>query len=56
MSSTLLSVEDLSIAFKRDTQSQSRVVSNVSFNIDEQETLALVGESGSGKRDRKSVV
>ncbi|WP_334321693.1 microcin C ABC transporter ATP-binding protein YejF [Gilliamella apicola] len=49
MSSTLLSVEDLSIAFKRDTQSQSRVVSNVSFNIDEQETLALVGESGSGK-------
>lgn len=49
MSSTLLSVEDLSIAFKRDTQSQSRVVSNVSFNIDEQEILALVGESGSGK-------
>ncbi len=49
MSSTLLSVEDLSIAFKRDTHSQSRVVSNVSFNIDEQETLALVGESGSGK-------
>ena len=49
MSSTLLSVEDLSIAFKRDTQSQLRVVSNVSFNIDEQETLALVGESGSGK-------
>ncbi|MCX8699876.1 microcin C ABC transporter ATP-binding protein YejF [Gilliamella sp. B2840] len=49
MSTTLLSVEDLSIAFKRDTQSQLRVVSNVSFNINEQETLALVGESGSGK-------
>ncbi|MWP61451.1 microcin C ABC transporter ATP-binding protein YejF [Gilliamella sp. Pas-s25] len=49
MSSPLLSVQDLSIAFKCGTQTISQVVSNISFDIDEQETLALVGESGSGK-------
>ena len=49
MSSTLLSVQDLSIAFKGYAQSISQVVSNINFDIDEQETLALVGESGSGK-------
>jgi microcin C transport system ATP-binding protein len=49
MSSPLLSVQDLSIAFKCSAQTISQVVSNISFDIDEQETLALVGESGSGK-------
>ncbi|NUF49302.1 microcin C ABC transporter ATP-binding protein YejF [Gilliamella sp. ESL0250] len=49
MSSPLLSVQDLSIAFKCGAQTISQVVSNISFDIDEQETLALVGESGSGK-------
>lgn len=49
MSSSLLSVQDLSIAFKGYAQSISQVVSNINFDIDEQETLALVGESGSGK-------
>lgn len=49
MSSPLLSVQDLSIAFKGYAQSISQVVSNINFDIDEQETLALVGESGSGK-------
>ncbi|OCG36508.1 microcin ABC transporter ATP-binding protein [Gilliamella sp. Imp1-6] len=49
MSSPLLSVQDLSVAFKRSTHLLSQVVSNISFDINEQETLALVGESGSGK-------
>ncbi|OCG26621.1 microcin ABC transporter ATP-binding protein [Gilliamella sp. wkB108] len=49
MSSPLLSVQDLSIAFINSNQTQSQVVSNISFDIHEQETLALVGESGSGK-------
>ncbi|OCG23085.1 microcin C ABC transporter ATP-binding protein YejF [Gilliamella sp. App4-10] len=49
MSSPLLSVQDLSIAFKCSAQKISQVVSNISFDIHEQETLALVGESGSGK-------
>lgn len=49
MSSPLLSVQDLSIAFKRQVHLTSQVVSHISFDIHEQETLALVGESGSGK-------
>ena len=49
MSSPLLSVHDLSIAFKRGSRIESEVVKKVSFDIHEQETLALVGESGSGK-------
>ncbi|OCG13139.1 microcin ABC transporter ATP-binding protein [Gilliamella sp. wkB292] len=49
MSSPLLSVEDLSIAFKHESNTLLQVVNNISFDIHEQETLALVGESGSGK-------
>lgn len=49
MSSPLLSVQDLSIAFRKGGKTQLQVVSNISFDINEQETFALVGESGSGK-------
>ena len=49
MSLPLLSVQDLSIVFKRQAHLTSQVVSHISFDIHEQETLALVGESGSGK-------
>lgn len=46
--STLLSVEDLSVAFRQDGK-QTLAVDHISFEINEGETLALVGESGSGK-------
>jgi microcin C transport system ATP-binding protein len=49
MSSPLLSIVDLNIAFKTGIHSQIPVVENISFDINEQETVALVGESGSGK-------
>ena len=49
MSSPLLSIVDLNIAFKTGQHLQSQVVENISFDINEQETVALVGESGSGK-------
>ncbi|WLT06449.1 microcin C ABC transporter ATP-binding protein YejF [Gilliamella apis] len=49
MSSPLLSIIDLSIAFKTSLHSQNQVVDAISFDINEQETVALVGESGSGK-------
>lgn len=49
MSSPLLSIVDLSIAFKTGQDLQSQIVENISFDIGEQETVALVGESGSGK-------
>ena len=49
MSSPLLSIIDLSIAFKTGLHSQNQVVDAISFDINEQETVALVGESGSGK-------
>jgi oligopeptide/dipeptide ABC transporter ATP-binding protein len=45
---TLLSVEGLSIGFNTD-DGYIRVVEDVSFTLDEGETLGLVGESGSGK-------
>ncbi|GHB25824.1 ABC transporter ATP-binding protein [Pseudovibrio japonicus] len=45
---TLLSVEDLSVAF-RQGEKDNHAVDRISFNIRKGETVALVGESGSGK-------
>ena len=47
-SSPLLSVEDLSVAFRRDG-ADALAVKGVSFQVGAGETVALVGESGSGK-------
>ena len=48
MSTPLLTIQDLSIAF-RQGGSQQQVVSNLSLSVEAGETRALVGESGSGK-------
>lgn len=48
MSTPLLDIQNLSIAFRRDDTEQ-RVVEGVSLQLDAGQTLALVGESGSGK-------
>jgi len=45
---TLLSVEDLSVAFTQGGR-QNLAVDSISFDIRKGETVALVGESGSGK-------
>ena len=44
----LLSVRDLRVGFGSDP-SANEVVKGVSFDIQENSTVALVGESGSGK-------
>ncbi|WP_449256960.1 ABC transporter ATP-binding protein [Bosea sp. (in: a-proteobacteria)] len=48
MSAPLLSVEDLSVAFRQGGQ-ETLAVDHVSFAMDKGETVAIVGESGSGK-------
>jgi len=47
--SQLLSIQDLRVAFRMGRGVRAQAVQGVSFDIDENQTVALVGESGSGK-------
>ena len=48
MTSTLVSVDNLKIAFRKNGI-DTIAVRKLTFSIKEGETLAIVGESGSGK-------
>jgi oligopeptide/dipeptide ABC transporter ATP-binding protein len=44
----VLDVENLNVSFK-NADSQTKIINDISFHIDEGETLGVVGESGCGK-------
>jgi peptide/nickel transport system ATP-binding protein len=46
---TLLSIQDLRVAFRMGKGQRAEAVKGVSFDVAENSTVALVGESGSGK-------
>jgi len=47
--SSLLSIQDLRVAFRMGRGQRAEAVKGVSFDVPENATVALVGESGSGK-------
>ncbi|NDV89365.1 dipeptide ABC transporter ATP-binding protein [Aurantimonas aggregata] len=49
MTSPILTVENLSVAFNVGDDRWREIVNGISFNLHEKETVAIVGESGSGK-------